>query len=74
MIHDTTGDGVSTAIMDMVLSLKTIERYERRDGWPALVFDDGSVLRFVSNEIDGIAIYNHAHEDHSGGRSARFSS
>jgi hypothetical protein len=66
MIHDTTGDDISTAIMDMVLSLKTIDRYERRDGWPALIFDDGSVLKFVSNEIEGIAIYRHAHEDAGG--------
>ncbi len=57
---------MSTAIMDMVLSLKQVERYERQDGWPALVFDDGSVLKFVSNEIEGIAIYRHAHEDAPG--------
>ena len=60
---------MSTAIMDMVLSLKQVERYERQDGWPALVFDDGSVLKFVSNEIEGIAIYRHAGEDGNGGRS-----
>jgi hypothetical protein len=69
IIHDRTGDGMSTAIMDMVLSLKQVERYERQDGWPALVFDDGSVLKFVSNEIEGIAIYRHAGEDGNGGRS-----
>jgi hypothetical protein len=68
IIHDTTGDGISTAIMDMALSMKKIERYERQDGWPALVFDDGSVLKFVSNEIEGIAIYRHAHEDHGSNR------
>lgn len=75
MIHDITGDGVSTALMDMVLSSKRVERYERRDGWPALVFEDGSMLKFVSNEIDGIAIYrNSQEEDPSERGSGRFSS
>ena len=62
MIHDRTGDDTSTAIMDMVLSMKRVERYERQDGWPALVFEDGSMLKFVSNEIEGIAIFRHEHE------------
>ena len=62
MIHDTLGDGDSVAIMDMALSTRTVERYERQDGWPVLIFDDGSSLKFVTNEIDGIAIFRHPDE------------
>ena len=64
MIHDSKGDTTSVSLMDMALHQKTIERYGRDEtGWPVIFFDDGSSLKFCTNEIDGIAIYRHPGED-----------
>jgi hypothetical protein len=64
VIHDSSGDETSVAIMGMALHHKRIESYGRDDsGWPVIYFDDGASLKFCTNEIDGIAIYRHAGED-----------
>ena len=62
MIHDSRGDDESIATMDTALSLKTVERYGREGGWPVLFFDDGASVKFVSNEIELIAIFRQPDE------------